>query len=286
MPQKQTERSITGDDIISELLRNMDAGLFKVRYSVIAPAVYQVYLHPSDYDFLKPVMPHLIAECKRALQEKIIAYNNAARPSSLARRLGLDSGKEVEYKILDSDWTIQLYPDHEEKLQRGDIEIYSELGSEPRAEYGEGAMTRLVTKKSPEGESTSRQTKVEADVPRTSETVYGHIRYTTTSGPQSFPVTKNQVVIGRGGKSFWVDLKIEEPADISREHCRLRRDPATGRFYLKDVSQFGTTVDGNRVPSSLESRQGETLDSNIEVALPRKSVIGLADVVYLEFEST
>jgi hypothetical protein len=81
-----------------------------------------------------------------------------------------------------------------------------------------------------------------------------------------------------------VDLKLDAPPDVSREHFRLRRDAATGRFFLKDVSQFGTSVDGNRVPSSLETKNGETRDKNLEVQLPAKSVIGLADVVYLEFE--
>jgi predicted component of type VI protein secretion system len=97
-------------------------------------------------------------------------------------------------------------------------------------------------------------------------------------------VVKNQVVIGRGGKSFWVDLKITSPPDISREHCRIRRDPATGRFFLKDVSQFGTTIDGKRIQGSLQSSDGQDRDQNIEAPLPARAVIGLADSVYLQFE--
>ena len=69
--------------------------------------------------------------------------------------------------------------------------------------------------------------------------------------------------------------------DVSREHCRIRRDAATGRFFLKDVSQFGTTLDGVRVPSSLS----EERDTNIEVELPSRATISLADVFTLEFEA-
>jgi predicted component of type VI protein secretion system len=97
-------------------------------------------------------------------------------------------------------------------------------------------------------------------------------------------MAKNQVVIGRGGKSFWVDLRLAAPPDISREHCRIRRDPETGRFFLKDVSQFGTTIDGKRVQASLQSKDGEDRDQNIESPIPSRAVIGLADSVFLQFE--
>ena len=34
---------------------------------------------------------------------------------------------------------------------------------------------------------------------------------------------------------------------MSREHCRIRREPETGRFTIEDVSQFGTAVNGKPV---------------------------------------
>ena len=83
------------------------------------------------------------------------------------------------------------------------------------------------------------------------------------------------MVIGRGGKSFWVDVKLNAPPDVSREHCRIRRDDSNGRFYIRDVSQYGTVVNGTRIPS----------DNNIEVPLPERCRITLADVVDLEFEA-
>ena len=83
-----------------------------------------------------------------------------------------------------------------------------------------------------------------------------------------------------------MDLKIEGPADVSREHCRIRRDPATGKFSIKDVSQYGTTVNGEPIPSSLErSPTGEKIDRNLELPLPPSAKIGLAGVFFLEFEA-
>jgi hypothetical protein len=121
---------------------------------------------------------------------------------------------------------------------------------------------------------------------RTERQVHAYIRYGDKAGQKTFPVTRDQVVIGRGGKSFWVDLKIDGPPDVSREHCRIRRDAATKQFFIKDVSQFGTTVNGQPIPNSLErSANGEKVDRNVEAPLPARAQIGLADVIFLEFEA-
>lgn len=286
--QRAATRQITGDDIIAEVLRNAGQGVFKIRYTALLPSIYHVYLHPSDHDTIKPVLTALAAETRAALIEHLDQLNREAKPSVIATKLGFDSGKHVEYKILDPDWTIEFHPDAEERLQRGEIEIYSELASAERPDFGEGAMTRHVTKRLNSGETSS--TRIPASEvtgpaqPRPGSPVFGYIRYENAGAKEVFPITKNQVVIGRGGKSFWVDLKLTAPTDISREHCRIRRDPATGQFFLKDVSQFGTTIDGKRVTGSVQSKDGQDRDQNIEAPLPKQAVIGLADSVYLNFE--
>jgi hypothetical protein len=281
-------RQITGDDIIAEVLRNAEQGVFKIRYTALLPSIYHVYLHPSDYDTIKPVLNALAAETRAALIERIEELNRETKPNAIARTLGFDAGKRVEYKILDPDWTVEFHADAEDKLGRGDLEIYSELASAERPDFGEGAMTRHVTKRLASGERSSERVATSEVTalaqPRAGAPVYAYLRYEDGEGPHLFPVVKNQVVIGRGGKSFWVDLKITSPPDISREHCRIRRDPATGRFFLKDVSQFGTTIDGKRIQASLQSSDGQDRDQNIEAPLPARAVIGLADSVYLQFE--
>jgi hypothetical protein len=125
----------------------------------------------------------------------------------------------------------------------------------------------------------------EATAPPDTETApaaptWGWLRYDDGGVPRVFSIVKPQTVIGRGGKTFWVDVKLNAPPDVSREHCRIRRDAATGRFFLKDVSQFGTSIDGVRVPSSLNGGR----DANVEVEIPARATITLADVFSLEFE--
>jgi pSer/pThr/pTyr-binding forkhead associated (FHA) protein len=72
---------------------------------------------------------------------------------------------------------------------------------------------------------------------------------------------------------------------VSREHLRLRRDDLSGRFFLKDLSSLGTTVDGVPVPSSVEVVEGRKRDKGIEVPLPERARIGLANVIVLDFEA-
>jgi predicted component of type VI protein secretion system len=98
-------------------------------------------------------------------------------------------------------------------------------------------------------------------------------------------MTKNQIKIGRGGEHVWIDLKLDATRDVSREHLQLRRDAGTGRFYIKDLSKLGTTVNGRTLPPSIVVENGGEIDKNIEAPLPDKARIGLAGVLFLEFRA-
>src|SRR4029077_7873463 len=107
--------------------------------------------------------------------------------------------------------------------------------------------------------------------------------YEDNSRKKTYTMTKGQIVGGRGGRDYWTDLKLDTLPDVSREHFRLRRDPADGKFYLKDLSRLGTTIDGTPAPSSIDASGGDKRDLNLEAGVPDKARIGLAGVVYLEF---
>jgi pSer/pThr/pTyr-binding forkhead associated (FHA) protein len=113
--------------------------------------------------------------------------------------------------------------------------------------------------------------------------VFATLTFEDNSGPRTHAVTQPQVVIGRGGAGYWVDLRVDAAPDVSREHVRLRRDASTGQFFLKDLSLYGTTVNGERVASSIDASNGAKRDVNVEVLLPPVARIGLADMVFLDF---
>jgi len=114
---------------------------------------------------------------------------------------------------------------------------------------------------------------------------YAVIEYQDNTGRQTYRMTKDQIVVGRGGRDYWTDVKLDTLPDVSREHFRLRRDPATGKFYLKDLSRLGTTINGEAAPSSVEFADGGKRDRDVEIPLPDAARIGLAGVLFLDFRS-
>jgi pSer/pThr/pTyr-binding forkhead associated (FHA) protein len=99
-------------------------------------------------------------------------------------------------------------------------------------------------------------------------------------------VATELVTIGRGGNTCPVEVKIASSADVSREHARIRRDAATGQFFLIDVSTFGTTLNQRHVPRGYDEVDGVKRDNGTETPLPDGARIGLAETVFLEFSIT
>ena len=113
---------------------------------------------------------------------------------------------------------------------------------------------------------------------RDTRSAAGHrarLAYSDDTGAGVFAITKDLIKIGRGGSTHWVDLAIVTGPKVSREHCRIRRD-AHDRYFIQDVSTWGTFVNGSRVPKYSEGTASER-------ELPDGASIRLADAVTLEF---
>ena len=94
---------------------------------------------------------------------------------------------------------------------------------------------------------------------------------------------KDLITIGRGGSAHWVDVQVTSGTRVSREHCRIRRHE-DGRFFLQDVSTWGTSVNGQRVtPFVRPSTTGQPEETGQEHELPREARIQLADAVLIDF---
>ncbi len=294
-----------GDDLIAEVLRNMEEGLFRIRGKTIVPAIYRIYLSTDDFEPFRDVVPFIAGEIRAALDDRLAKWNQ--KPLKFAagilkktplKKTALNKTIEDEFTRIGDAWTVEIYPDLDGKLQHGEIEVYSELGAPQKAEYGAGSLTRRIFPVKAESAPDSAPTAAtpapsptslvqgkqaqgaQSAPPRDDEEndstkgrAFAYLRYAGQGGPKEFEVTKNQTVIGRGGRSHWVDLKLETLPDVSREHCRIRRDPDTGRFIIEDVSQFGTAVNGKPV------------GRNASAELPRRATISLAGVIDLQWET-
>jgi hypothetical protein len=121
-------------------------------------------------------------------------------------------------------------------------------------------------------------------MPRKSELVYAQIWFADELGRRSYLMTRNEVHIGRGGAGRWVDLELRtEIPDVSREHAIIRRK-ADGAFEIKDLSRFGTTVNGAAVPPSKAVENGAEVDQDLWAPLPAPARIVLAGKFELDFQ--
>lgn len=279
------DRPATARDVIHEILRNMREGLEPLHYTTLPPAIYHVYLHPDDMERLRGIVPRIMDEARRALDAELAAF----RKPSIAEKLKL-SKSAPPVAAPEGGWQIRILENTDDDVAPGDIVIHSELAMPAKAEFGAGSMTKRISTRRLAGAETATQSydpvPAAPSENESAEGVWAIIEYQDAGGRKTYRMTKDQIVVGRGGRDYWTDVKLETLPDVSREHFRLRRDPATGQFFLKDLSRLGTTINGEKAPSSVEFAEGEKRDRNVEAPVPAQARIGLAEVLFLDFRST
>ncbi|MFL6350283.1 MAG: FHA domain-containing protein [Bryobacteraceae bacterium] len=284
MPQQETVH-ITPEAIISFILEEMEAGMCPSYYSNLVPSVYDVYLYEEDLERLRPLEQRMREEAMNALGERLAALNMAAaRKPKLA--LAGSKKRAKQYETL-GDWSVAFYENTDDDARENPLVIHSTFPLSAQADDRAGTLTERVSKRRSDGQTltTSTERGGDLDTRRATGMVYASLSYEDDSGAHTYQMTKDLIKIGRGAEDRWVDLKVNSRKDVSREHAQIRRDPATGQLFIKDLSSLGTTVDGKRVLPSVQQMNGQDVDRNIEVPLPSKARIGLAGVLFMDFKT-
>ena len=268
-------------DVIDAVVENMRTNLEPLKYSILAPSRFVVYLHPDEFARIESIVPILQAQTIRALEEELQRLNR--RPVHL-RYLERFVPSATPVENVAREWQVEFLPDADGELSPNDILIHSELALPASDELGAGQRTRRITTAIHDGRKTTRRQElvVPAAAPGPAR-VFARLQYDDSAGPHTFDITRDSITIGRGGMAFHADVRIEASVDVSREHARIRRDPASGRFFLIDLSTLGTTVNGQRVPAGYEETNGSRRENGVETPLTDGARIGLADVVFLQF---
>jgi hypothetical protein len=196
--------------------------------------------------------------------------NSAPKLWSLAR------GRPKEHRIAASDWSIHFFPDTEDAVPPGSVEIHSDL-SEPEEPGLQGVATSLIDREPPavsgQPARPGTQTRTRNGLARTpADRIYAEIRYEDDTGPQLFLVTQNVVRVGRGADEQLMDLALYTNDEVSREHAIIHREPAAGSFFIVDKSTNGTWLEGRR------------LKRDVEQPLPDRAEIRVAEVLTLVFQ--
>jgi hypothetical protein len=281
-------------DLIVAVLENMRRYQEPLMYSVIAPSRYLIYLHPAEYARLEGILPLLREQTIRGLADEVVKLN---RRSTMQRYAGRLLGRTpLPIESATGDWQVEFLEDPDGEVAEGAFVIDSELRAPQGPELGAGSRTRRITTVHPgtggvssasagrngtEAATTREQavTRAATLAPR----VLARVSHDDDSGHHEYDIAKDSITIGRGGASFLVDIKVASSADVSREHARIRRDAATGRFFLIDLSSLGTTLNGRHVPRGYDEVDGTKRENGVETPLPDQARIGLAETVYLEF---
>jgi hypothetical protein len=267
-------------DLIEAVLENMRQNLEPLKYSTLAPARYVVYLHPDELARLEGILPVLQEQTARALGEEIEKLNRRPLRKYFDRVLGETPRIENPAR----EWHVEFLADSDGEVGEGDILVCSDLALPDRPELGAGQRTRRITTVHVGDKTTRREQVITVPASAPAPTAYARLRYDDDSGSHTFDIVRDSVTVGRGGIAYRVDVRVEAPVDVSREHLRIRRDPQSGRFFAADLSTLGSTVNGQRLPRGYDDVEGSKKDNGVEVPLPDRARIGLADAVYLEFE--
>jgi hypothetical protein len=259
----------------------MRENLEDLPYSRLAPSRYVVYLHPDEFARLEGILSTLEEQTCRALSDELERLGRRSLWRRSADRVTRTAPREIEKA--GEEWHVTFLPDPDEELELGGVLVYSELKLPAKPQAGSGERTRRITTVHTSHGTIVREQNLNAPGQAASKRVVARVEYTDDSGPHSYDVVTDSVMIGRGGIAYPVDIRIASSPDVSREHARIRRDPATGTFYLIDLSSFGTTLNGRHVPIGYEKVDGLKRENGAETALPDVARIGLADIVFLEF---
>ena len=142
--------TVTGRDIIEELVERMRTESEPLRYSALAHGVYRVFLHREDFERVSPARRALVEEAGRALDEELDKLNARRTPAPdqwgkiVQAATRLMKPAEPPLRRPPAGWVIELYPDEDEELLPGHIRVTSELGQPPAQAILAGDPTHRV----------------------------------------------------------------------------------------------------------------------------------------------
>jgi hypothetical protein len=253
----------------------MEARLYRLRHARLPPAEYYVYLHPDDYAQIESLKPRIVRDIQECLNKKVERLNR--RPWW---RVFLRQAPVIE--IPPGGWAIHIRPSDPTGLEPGDLGIDSRLSLPPTSEFEDGAATVRVTRTVVSG--TGRTTTVVGETTELPErsgsgtspheaprTGLPSIAYRDDTGAHAFEIRLPTVTIGRGGPRHHVDVVLVTSLEVSREHCRITRG-ADGRFFVLDLSAWGTFVNGQRVVEAASGQTGTEIFDGTLIQLGDRTV--------------
>ena len=271
---------VTPEDIIGLILDEMQRSITPGWYTDFVNNVYRVYLYRDDLDALSRLENRIREQATRALDEELAKLNRPARTMPL-----VPAPKRKRREPLGA-WQIELLENGDEDAAVNRIIVKSaapEGIASPETLEGPPTVRVNAPPGAAEDDAKTRRTSNAGSVP-VDNVVHARITYEDDTGEHQYEMSKDLIKIGRGGSNEWVDIKLLTKVDVSREHVQIRRDGRTGKFLIKDLSKLGTWMNGAQVPPSVTDDNGILRDKNVEIEMPSKARLNLANVVSVQFK--
>lgn len=264
----------SGRDIWHAVRQALTENLYTLPFSRLAPSVYHVYLHPDDFDTIEGIVPRLVGDLSKAIAREIDRLN--ARTSRRARLRGM-LGKSPDELVIEAPDGLEIFiqADGDGEVQPGALGIVSRLMVPKPPEFLGPATVRTVKTLVADGRRT-------ATVVDSAAATRATLAYRDEVGDQVVPILKDLVKVGRGGSGAWADVQVFSTQKVSREHCWIIRDDQ-GRFFIRDVSVWGTSVNGRPLPPAVRSAEGTVSEPGAQAELPPNARIQLADALVMDF---
>ena len=284
----QATKAPTGVTIWHAMREELMLNMYPLPYTTLPPSTFFVYLHPADFERIEGIVPRLVAELQRSLSDEVKKINQGRERSGgvLSKLIAQEEAPPIEVPA--TGWEVHIYPDRNDTLKPGHLGIESMLPLPAPVEFGGPPTTRIVKSVVTESGRSSTTIEVGQQRPTPQTSAEPDLReravltYTDDQGPHTFSMRKDTLSIGRGGSAVWVDVQVIASSKVSREHLRLRHD--RGRFYIQDVSSWGTSLNSQPLPAAVKGADG-VLQAGAERELPPSSQIQLADALVIHFEA-
>ncbi len=282
-----TGKAPSGRDIWKAVREELLLNLYALPFSTLAPTVYYVYLHAEDFEAIEGIAGAVVEQTRQALTAEVERINRGmnGRVKTIMARL-LERDRLAPIELPPQGWEVNIRPDPDGELARGQLGIVSTLAMPAPAEYAGTPTTRIVRSVVGAAGRTATVTHVPQPAAGTgvaSSRDRARLAYSDDKGPHVFVMRKDTIAVGRGGSAVWVDVQVVTTAKVSREHLRIRLD-ADGRFFVQDVSLWGTTVDDVPIPPAVKGAEG-VAQPGPEHPLPPHARIGLAGAITIQFEA-
>src|SRR5262245_13957945 len=99
---------LPASDLIEAVVDNMRQNLERLKYSILAPSRYVVYLHPNEHARLEGILPRLRAETVRALEEELRQLNQR---NFFRRSIERVTGHPPRVQSASPDWHVEFVRD-------------------------------------------------------------------------------------------------------------------------------------------------------------------------------